>query len=227
MERNSPINSVYLVALATVAISAQISSFYSALIYGVSVLAVYYIALSIVSMVDKITDNHVRFILYTFIASALVVILKVVSQYIGIKEVVLASQNLETAILPCMILAIYPIYFENTFSPKRYVIMFITIGAMAVLMFAIFGSIVEIFGYGTFAGIVLNVPTADFFTKIYGAFFICATLAFLFNIVRRAIVKKNKRFETLVEKYKIIIRDLQEEHPEVDYTEFSSKGGSK
>lgn len=227
MERNSPINSVYLVALATIAISANLTSFYSALIYGVAVLVVYYISLSIVSMVDKITDNHVRFVLYTFIASALVIILKVVTQYIGIQEVVFASQNLETAILPCMILAIYPIYFESTYSPKNYVITFIVIGAMNILMFVLLGSIVEIFGNGTIAGVGLNIQTFDFFNEIYGAFFLVASLAVLFNIVRRAIVKKNKRFQTLVEKYKIIIRDLQEEHPEIDYTEFSGKGGKE
>lgn len=227
MERNSPINSVYLVALATIAISANLTSFYSALIYGVAVLVVYYISLSIVSMVDKITDNHVRFVLYTFIASALVIILKVVTQYIGIQEVVFASQNLETAILPCMILAIYPIYFESTYSPKNYVITFIVIGAMNILMFVLLGSIVEIFGNGTIAGVGLNIQTFGFFNEIYGAFFLVASLAVLFNIVRRAIVKKNKRFQTLVEKYKIIIRDLQEEHPEIDYTEFSGKGGKE
>ena len=227
MERNSPINSVYLVALATIAVSANLVSLYSALIYGVAVLVVYYISLSIVSMVDKITDNHVRFVLYTFIASALIIILKVVSQYIGIKEVILASQNLETIILPCMILAIYPIYFESTFSPKHYVTTFIIIGVANILMFVLLGTIVEIFGHGTIVGIGLNVPTSEFFTKIYGLFFVVATLAVLFNIVRRAYVKKTKRFETLVEKYKIIIRDLQEEHPEIDYTEFSGKGGKE
>lgn len=225
MERNSPINSVYLVALATISVAANLTSLYNALIYGVAVLVVYYISLSIVSMVDKITDNHVRFILYTFIASALIIILKVVTQYIGIKEVILASQNLETIILPCMILAIYPIYFESTYSPKNYVITFIVIGAANILMFVLLGIVVEIFGLGSIAGVSLNIQTYEFFTKIYGSFFLVATLAVLFNIVRRTYVKKTKRFQTLVEKYKIIIRDLQEDHPEIDYTEFSGKGG--
>lgn len=227
MERNNPINSVYLVALASVAISSQLTSLLNAVILGVATLAVYYIALSIVSMVDKITDNHVRFILYTFIASALVVILKLTTQYIGIKEVVFASQNIEVIIIPCLILGISPIYFESTYSAKRYVAMFILVGLAMVLMFALVGGIVELFGRGTIAGYALNVPTAEFFNQSYGIYMIIATVAILFNVVRRAYIKKQKRKETMVEKYKIIIRELQEQHVEVDYTEFSNKGGNE
>lgn len=227
MERNSPINSVYLIALATISISGFITSLFNALIFGLVVLAVYYVALSVVSMVDKITDNHVRFVLFTFIASALIIILKVLTQYVGIKEIVLASENLEYAILPCMILSIAPIYFESTYEPKKYVALFVLMGIVNLLMFLVYGSIVEIFGNGTIWGYALNIKPVDFFNQIYGSFFIVATLAVLFNIVRRAHIKKKKRFETMVEKYKIIIQDIQEEHPEVDYTEFMGKGETK
>lgn len=225
MERNSPINSVYLIALATVAISSQLTSLFNSLIYAVAILLVYYIALSIVSMVEKITDNHVRFILFTFVASALVVILKVLTQYIGIKEVVLASQNIETIILPCMIMAIYPIYFESTYSAKKYVSVFILIGLANTLMCVMVGVIVEILGNGAIAGFAINIEPLDFFNQMYGKLFVIATLAIIFNIIRRAYVKRQKRIETMVEKYKIIIRELQEENPEIGYTEFLGKGG--
>lgn len=227
MERNSPINSVYLIALAVASMFMFIDSLYTALIYSVVILVTYLISLSIVSMVDKIADNHVRFILFIFLASAIITILKVISPYINVREVVLASENLEKTIIPCLILAIYPIYFENTFMPQKYVKTIVVISFAQVLMFAVFGAIVEIFGYGSIVGIALNIPTTDFVLKSYGAFFIIATLAVLFNIVRRAYLKKTKRFDTLVEKYKIIIRDLQEEHEDVDYTTISGKGGNK
>lgn len=227
MERNSPINSVYLVALATVSICGQLTTFYNALIFGVVVLAVYLVSLSIVSMIDKISDNHVRFILYTFISSALIIILKLLLQYVGIKEVVLASETLEVAILPCMILAIAPIYFESTYEPKKYVTLFILVGVVNVLMFLLHGLIVEIFGNGTILGEALNIKPLEFFTEIYGSFFVVATLSILFNMVRRVHIKRKKRFETLVEKYKIIISDIREQHPDVDYTSFSGKGGAQ
>lgn len=227
MEKNSPINSVYLIALATVSICGQLTTFYNALIFGVVVLAVYYVSLSIVSMIDKITDNHVRFILYTFISSALIIILKVLLQYVGIKEVVFASETLEVAILPCMILAIAPIYFESTFEPKKYVGLFILVGVVTLVMFLIHGVVVEIFGNATICGKELNIKPNEAFTEIYASFFIVATLSVLFNLVRRAHIKRKKRFEILVDRYKIIISDIREEHPDVDFTEFSGKGGTK
>ena len=77
-------------------------------------------------------------------------------------------------------------------------------------MLLIFGSIVEILGYGSFAGISLKFEGLGFFTYPYGAFFVIATLCVLFNMVRRFYLKKSRSFRTLVDKYKIVITEIRD-----------------
>ena len=226
MERNSPINSVYVIALATLCLFSVVQSFFFALIFGIVVVATFLISLSLVSMIEKISDNHLRYMLFALICGAIVTIFNVVASFINIKEVVLASENLNLAILPCLVLGIFPIYFENTFSPKKYVKTMIAMALGQLFMLLMFGSIVEIFGYASFAGIALKITPIDAFTKSYGAFFILATLAVLFNMVRRTYIKRTKRFENLVEKYKIIIRDVAENCQREKATK-TNKGGKQ
>ena len=225
MERNSPINSVYLIALSIAPLCLVSNSLFDAIIFSIVILAAFLISLSIVSMIDKITDNHVRYIMFAFISAAIVTIFRVISDYVNLKEVIALSQHIEIAITACLILGIYPIYFENTFAPTKYVKSIILIAIGEFLMLVCFSSLTEILGYGTIAGISIGLKPLEFFTKSYGAFMLLATLAVLFNMVRRAYIKKTKRFETLVEKYKIIIKDIRENHEEVDYTKVSGKGG--
>ena len=210
MEKNSPINSVYLIALACCSLISLVQSLKTALIFAIVIVATYLVSLSIVSMIEKITDNHVRFIIYSLISVSIITILKLVCSYVNIQSVVLAGEHIEFAILPCMILAIYPIYFEDTFTGSKYFVSIIVQAGVTVLTLCLFGAIVEMLGFGKIWGVSIGFDGLDFFTKPYGAFFIIATLCVIFNMFRRAYLKKSRRYRTLVDKYKIIITEIRD-----------------
>lgn len=211
MERNSPINSVYLIALAVCSLVLVVNSFYNALIFGIVVVAVFLVSTSIVAMVEKIADKHIRFLLFALVSAALVIILKLVCGYVNVKEIVFAGETLEFACIPCMLLALIPIYFESKLTVKDFFGGALLSSAGFLLMLLLFGTIVEVLGYGTFAGMnIAGFDGIEFFTKSYGCYMVIATLTILFNIVRRTYLKKTRHFNMLVEKYKIQIREIHD-----------------
>ncbi len=226
MEKKQPINSIYLTALAVCAVVLNIATIYDALIYAVVVGMVFLIGLSIVSMIDKISDNHVRFILYSLISAVLITILKVLLGYFENPFIVFATENIETAVLPTLILGIYPIYFENTFTTKNYFIKIIVMAVVWCIFTAIYGAVIEIVGFGTFANMTLGFEGLEFFQLPYGGMFVIATLALIFNIIRRTYVKRKKHFDTLVESYKIVIKELYEKES-ISQDMLDDKGGRK
>lgn len=212
MERNTPINSVYLIALATCALITQIQGIYVAMLFAIISVAVFLFSISIVAMVERIADRHVRFLLFILIASAFIVLLKLLAKYINITLIQDFRQVIDFAILPCMMMAIVPIYFEESLTVKQFFIHSIIMSGAFLLMLTLYGLIVEMLGYGTIGGKVLSASFAgvEFFTMPYGNLLIIATLAIIFNMVRRLYLKKTLHFNMLVEKYKVIIRGIMQ-----------------
>lgn len=210
MSKNKPINSVYMVALACASLVLFVNSLYTALIFGVAIVAVYLISISVVSMIEKVADKHVRFMIFALIASALLILAEFLLGYIKSGLVIITSTNLSMAIVPCLLMAIIPLYFEDTFTVKQYFAHSLLSAINLILMLTAYGVITEVLGYGTIAGIAINGFTPlPFFALPCGAFLVIASLAILFNMVRRAYIKKVKRFEFLVERYKIQIREIR------------------
>jgi len=209
MYKNSPINSVYLVALACASLVMYVNSIYSALVFAGVVAAVFLIGISVVSMIEKIADKHVKFICFTLIAAALVTIIKIIFSYVNIKFIVLMAEYVEIAIVPCLLMAVVPIYFEDAMSAKNYFVTSLLMSLSLIIMLGLYGLVIEIAGYGSFANIYLGFEGLEFFRMQYGGFMVIATLAIAFNIVRRAFIKEHKKFRTLVEKYKIQILEIR------------------
>lgn len=226
MEKNQPINSIYLTAIALCAVVLNITSIYYALVYAVVVGMVFLIALSLVSMIDKISDNHIRYILYSLICAVFITLLKIILGYFENPIIVFASESIENAILPTLILGIYPIYFENTYTTKNYFIKIVVMAAVWIVFTALYGTVIEIAGYGAFANLSLGFSGIEFFKLPYGGIFVIATLALIFNIVRRAYIKRKKHYDTLVESYKIIIKELYEKE-KITQSIIDEKGGRK
>ncbi len=210
MERNNPINSVYLIALACCSLILFVNSLATALIYGLVVVAVFLISISIVSMIEKVADKHVRFLIFALVSATLITVLKVVCGYVNLQEVVLAGENLEITIVPCLLLAIVPIYFEDFYMVRQFFGCCLLISFGTILMMVLYGVIIEIAGYGAIAGISLGYSGLEFFAEPCGGLMVLATLTILFNMVRRAYLKSTRRFNTLVEKYKIQIREIKD-----------------
>ncbi|MBQ7467102.1 MAG: hypothetical protein IJS74_03425 [Clostridia bacterium] len=226
MKHNSPINFIYLIALALASVVVYVHSLYSALVFAVVVGMAFLVGLSIVSMIDKIADNHVRYIMYAFISTILITIIKVLLGYFEEPFLVFAAENMEFAVLPALILGIYPIYFENTLTTQNYFMQIILIAFTWVFFSALFGAITEFAGFGAIANKSLGFAGIEFFAQPYGAFFVIATIAMLLNIIRRAVIKHNRRVNNLVEKYKIIIKDIQDDE-EMQQRIEQSQGGNK
>ena len=226
MKHSGPINFIYLIALALASVVLNVISLYSALVFGVVVGMAFLLGLCIVSMIDKISDNHVRYILYALICAILITLVKVVLGYFEEPFLVFAAENIEFAIVPALIMGIYPIYFENTLTTQNYFIQ-ISIMAFTWLFFTVgFGCIIEIAGYGAIAGKDIGIVGMEFFKQPYGAFFVIATIALLLNIIRRAYIKHVNRVNNLVEKYKIVIKEIRE-HEQVKQQIDDTKGGKE
>lgn len=209
MNKNNPINSVYLIALAVVSVLGFITSFYEALVFAVVISAVFLFAISIASMLDKIADKHVKFLAYSLICAMLITLLKVVFKYVNIGLVVIMSDIIDIAIVPCLLIAIVPIYFEDALSVKEYFSSAILMSFGLSLMLLVFGAFTEVVGYGSIVDVSLGFKGVEFFTFNYAKLIVIAVITVLFNIVRRAYLKKTRRYRMLVEKYKIQIREIR------------------
>ena len=227
MEKNSPINSVYVIAIATASIAIYTQTLYYAAIYSAVTMMTFLIALSIVSMIDRISDNHARFMMYTFICTILITVLKVLLGYFGVEEFVFASEHIEMTILPCLIMAIYPIYFENTLPTGKYFLQIVAMSFGFLFFMLLTGILTEILGYGTMAGTAVGMEGLEMFKQSYGTFLIIGVLAILFNIIRRTCIKRVSHFNMLVDKYKIIIREIGEQEKRNVVRQQSNKGGRK
>lgn len=209
MDRKSPVNSVYLIALACCCLVAYVHSLFTALLFAAVVVVCLLIGVSIVSMIEKIADKHVRFLIFSMISAAIVVIFKVVLRFIDVKEVALIADVIDMAVVVSMLLAIVPIYFEDALTVKQFFTEALLISLGFTLMLTVLGVLVEIFGYGEIAGVSLGFNGMWFFTMPFGIFMLIAVLAILFNIVRRTYLKNTRKFDMLVEKYKIQIREIK------------------
>lgn len=210
MQKNNPINSVYLIALTLASMILYINSLMEGAIFALCIVATFLIGICIVSMIEKIADKHVRFLIYSLVCAGVLTALKFSAQYIGSVFIMEIAEKIDIAIIACMLLAIVPIYFEDTFSVKQYFGNSFLICFGLILMMGVYSALIEILCYGKILGYSLGFSGIEFFTMPYGKFMLIGLLAILFNIVRRAYIKKNKRFRTLVEQYKVQIREIQD-----------------
>lgn len=209
MNKNNPINAVYLIALASISLTSFISSFYEALVYAIVIISVFLFSISVVSMIEKIADKHVKFLAFALICSALITILKIVFQYVNIQQIVLMADTLDISIVPCLLIAIVPIYFEDSLSVKQFFSSALLISLGMLLLIGLFGLTVEMVGFGKVIGKSLGFNGVAFFTQPFGKFIIIALITVMFNVVRRAYLKSSRKYNMLVEKYKIQIREIR------------------
>ncbi len=209
MNKNNPINSVFLIALASVSLIAFIGSLYEALVFAVVIVAVFLVSVSIVSMIEKIADKHVKFLAFALISAGLITVLKLIFDYVNVKLIVLMADYIDIAIVPCLLMGIVPIYFEDSFSVKQFFSSALYMSLCSFLMITMYGALIEILGYGTIANYSLKFAGLEFFRQTYGGLIIIATLTIPFNMVRRACLKSQKRYLMLVERYKIQIREIR------------------
>ena len=209
MNKNNPINSVYLLALACASMVLYVNSFYETLVYAVTIFGVFLFAISVVSMIEKIADKNVKFFAYALICAALITILKVVFQYVNISLIVIMSKSIDIAIVPCLLIGIVPIYFEDSLSVKQYFISAILMSVGVVLMLGVFGMITEILGYGSFLDKSLGFKGVEFFALPHGKFIVIALITVIINLFRRAYLKHVRHYRMIVDKYKIQIREIR------------------
>ena len=120
------------------------------------------------------------------------------------------SDYIEMAIMPCLLIAVVPIYFEDSLSVKEFFNISLVISVGVLLMFLTYGLITEILGYGFVANVdIKNFDGLEFFRAPYGNLAVVASLALIYNLFRRFYLKKTRRFNMLVEKYKIQIREIR------------------
>lgn len=209
MNKNNPINSVYLIALAYASLIMFVNHTIEAFVFAVTVVSVFLFAISVVSMIEKIADKHVKYIAFALICSALITILKIVFQYVNVSLIVIMSKTIDIAIIPCLLIGIVPIYFEDSFSVKQYFISSLVMAFGVLLMFTLSGFVVDILGRGFYLGENFNFDGLEFFLMPYGKLIIIALVTVLFNIVRRTYLIKTRRYRMLVEKYKIQVREIR------------------
>lgn len=209
MNKNNPINSVYLVALACVSLIGFVNSFYQALVFTVVVVGVFLFAISVVSMIEKIADKHVKFLAFSIICAALITVLKVVFKYVNFELVVVMAETIEIAIIPCMLIGSVPIYFEDSMSVKQYFVSALLMSLCTIVLLVAYGAITEVVAYGKILEYSLGFNGIEFFKMAYGKLIVIALLTILVNMVRRLYLKRTRRYQMLVEKYKIQIKEIR------------------
>lgn len=202
------INPLYVVAIAMCCICSFATSLQTGLLFGLITAAIALLCVNLVSMVERIADKNLRAFLIAMLAGALIVVCDYVFSIIGQKFLLDNADNLKWIILAVIALSIVPTYFETRLSSEGYFKnLFFSIGMFLVLI-TVYSIIVEftalgtIFNYQIFKGFY----GVAFGKELFFQFFVIAILVIISNVIFNAIEDRKMRFNLLVERYKLQIK---------------------
>ena len=198
-----------LSCLALCCLISNLTLGFNSLILTVCAAAAFVFSISIVSNLEKIANNHVRFIIYTFIVSAIFTVLKLVFGYLGSIKLLEISTQLNYAYLSSLVLSILPIYFMHKESSSNYYLKTIATAGIFTISGVIIGIIIELINSGSFFGTGLFEASASILGSPFLSFIIIAVVCVIGTAVENYIVERKRAERMLVEKYKDIIRDHQ------------------
>jgi len=207
------INPLYVVAVAMCCLCQYVNTLQQGLLFGLLTAVICLLCTNLVSLVEKIADKNLRAFLITMLTAVIIVILEYVFELLNWQILVDNMENLKWIVIAVAALSIVPTYFETRLTTKHYFVnMFFSIISFFVLI-VVYSVIIEVLGSGTIFGIALfgNFSGFVFAEQLYFKLFLIAMLTIVSNFVYQAIEDRQMRFELLVEKYKINIKQVLNE----------------
>ena len=205
----SYISPTKLSCLALVCLVSSLTMGKIAALLSVIVAASFVFAIAIVSNLEKITSNHVRFVIYALIVSAIMTILKLVFGYIKSLELLDLAAALDYATLACFVLAIMPIYFMHKTTSKSYYLTTAKIALTFVVIGIITGALIELVSVGTVFGLFVYETGKALVGSTFMTFMVLAIACVIGTAIENYFAEKRNAERLLVDKYKYIIRETQ------------------
>ena len=198
--------------LACLALCCMVSCLnfgFDALVLSVAAGASFVFAIVIVSGIEKITSNHVRFVVFALIVSGLLTIFKIMFGYVNDLTFVRISEDLNWALLSALVLGIYPIYYLHKANSKTYFLQTVTTAGVYVLFAVFIASFIEIFAHGSlFEHFYFDHPI-EFLGSSFMVFIFLALFCVAGTSIEIYAREKRRENRLLVERYKYLIRESQ------------------
>ena len=198
--------------LSCLALCCMISTLtlgFNSLILCVIAAAAFVFGIAIVSNLEKIANNHIRFIVYALIVSAIFSVLKIVFGYVGSIELIEIAGQLDYAYLASIVLSILPIYFMHKESSKDYYNKTIVTSGIFACSGVFVSVIIELLSKGTFFGTLIFDVDPSILGSPFVSFILIAVICVIGTAIENYLAEAKRAERMLVEKYKVIIRDHQ------------------
>ena len=205
----SYISPTKLAVLALVCMVTTLKSGFDALILCVIAGASFVLAISIVSNLEKVTTNHVRFIIYAIIVSAIFTVLKIVFGYVLSLELIEVAEKLDWALLACITLSIMPIYFMHKDSTVAYYSKTILTALIFVVVGVVLSCIIELMTHGTVFGLFIVESHVSMLSVPFLLFIMLAVVVVIGTSIENHVAEKKRAERLLIDKYKVMIREHQ------------------
>lgn len=203
----SYISPTKLSCLALVCMISVLNSGFNALILCVIATASFVFAIAIVSNLEKVASNHVRFIIYTLIVSAIFTILKLVFGYIKSLELLYIAEQLDFVMLASITLSIMPIYFMHKDSTTSYYTKTILTACIFTLSGIFIASFIELVSFGSVFGVKVFESAASVLGSPFMAFVILAIICVIGTATENYYLEKRHAERLVIDRYKYMIRE--------------------
>jgi len=200
-----------LSCLAIVCMISCINNAFSTFVLSIAVAAVFLLAIVVVSFFEKITNSHVRFVIFAVISSGVFTILKLVFNFVGNLEFIEIAGMLDFALLACLVLGIYPIYYLHKTTSKTYYLSIVITSLVFVLFATIASIIVEVLAHGSLFGVIFFETPFILLNSNFIVFVVLSVFAVIGIGTELHIEHKIRENRLLVDKYKYLIRESQVE----------------
>ncbi|MBQ7579293.1 MAG: hypothetical protein IJT25_02035 [Clostridia bacterium] len=203
MVNKNGINPVFVATLAVLPLINVAFTLQEVVLLGLVSAFTYIIAISLISILEKVANRNLRFFVFMIIACAIVTVFNYVYAIFPNVLYVEAGSKINYCLISAGILSIETLYSNRKMALTGYFYKML-MGVPAFLgIYFLFGSIREILGLGSVWGVELGFQSIEFFKTSYGAFILLALICSFINSFYLHSRAKKHQYNMLVEKYKM------------------------
>jgi len=205
MVTKNGINPIFVATLAALPLINIASSLQEVVLLGLVASFTYIIAISIISILEKMVDRNLRFFVFMILACAIVTAFRYIYAIFPNILYLEAGDKINYCLITAGILSIETLYSNRKMALTGYFYKML-MGVPAFLgIYFLFGALREIIAYGTVWGVGLGFIGLDFFKSSGGAFILLALICSFINSFYLSSRAKKHQYNLLVEKYKMKI----------------------
>ena len=203
MVTKNGINPIFVATLAVLPLINIASNLQEVVFLGLVASFSYIIAISLVSILEKIVDRNLRFFVFMLLASSLVTGFYYLYSIFPNILYIEAGEKINYCLVSAGILSIETLYSNRKVALTGYFYKML-MGVPAFLgIYFLFGALREILAYGNVWGVGLGFIGLDFFKAPAGAFILLAFICGFVNSFYLNTRAKKHQYNMLVEKYKM------------------------